>query len=56
MPARKPKSKSRLTEIEAQKRAEDRRTRRNLRWKQIAFVTISVIVLLSMVLSLLITQ
>ncbi len=56
MPARKPNTKSRLSEIEAQKRAEERQKQRSLRWKRIAFVAVSLIVLASMILTLFIQQ
>jgi hypothetical protein len=46
------KSNSRLGELEAQKRATQRQEQRIKRWQQIAFIAISVIVLLSMVLTL----
>jgi hypothetical protein len=46
------KNNSRLAEFEAQKRASDRQEQRTKRWQQIAFITVSVIVLLSMVLTL----
>ncbi len=50
--ANKKSSNSRLAELEAQKRASERQAARNKRWQQIAFIAISVIVLLSMVISL----
>jgi hypothetical protein len=50
MPSKK--SNSRLAELEAQKRASDRQELRTKRWQQVAFIAVSVIVLLSMVISL----
>lgn len=52
MSTRKTNYTSRLTETEAQKRSADRTTKSRKRWQQIAFVAVSVIILLSMVLSL----
>lgn len=52
MPTKKTNTNSRLAEMEAQKRAAERQTQRNKRWQQIAFVAVSVIVLLSMILTL----
>jgi hypothetical protein len=52
MPTKKPNYNSRLAEMEAQKRASERQTLRTKRWQQIAFVAVSVIVLLSMILTL----
>ncbi len=46
------KSNTRLTEMEAQKRAEERQSQRTRRWQQIIFIVVSVIVLLSMVITL----
>jgi hypothetical protein len=46
------KSSSRLTEYEAQKRASERQEMRTRRWQQVAFIAVSVIVLLSLVLTL----
>jgi hypothetical protein len=48
----KQKSNSRLDILEAQKRASERQEQRNRRWQQVAFIAISVIVLLSMVIGL----
>ncbi len=50
MPAKK--TNSRLAELEAQKRASERQALRTRRWQQIAFIAISVIVLLSMIIGL----
>ena len=52
MPTRKVNKNLRLAELEAQKHAAERQTQRNRRWKQIAFVAVSVIVLLTMILTL----
>jgi hypothetical protein len=46
------KGNSRLSELEAQKRATERGMQRTRRWQQIMFIVISAIVLLSMVISL----
>jgi|WetSurMetagenome_2_1015567.scaffolds.fasta_scaffold1620531_1 hypothetical protein len=46
------KNNSRLEVLEAQKRAAERQDQRIKRWQQVAFIAISVIVLLSMVLTL----
>jgi hypothetical protein len=46
------KSNSRLSELEAQKRASERQEQRTKRWQRIAFIAVSVIVLASMVISL----
>jgi hypothetical protein len=43
---------SRLAELEALKRATERSDQRKRRWKQVAFIAVSVIVLLSMILTL----
>lgn len=51
MPAQK-NNNARLAEIEAQKRAAERQAARTLRWQRIAFIAVSVIVLVSMVLTL----
>ncbi len=46
------KTNSRISELEAQKRAAERQENRARRWQQILFIAISVIVLLSMVIGL----
>ncbi len=46
------KTNSRISELEAQKRATERQENRARRWQQILFIAISVIVLLSMVITL----
>ena len=46
------KGNSRLSELEAQKRAAERGEQRTRRWQQVMFIVISAIVLLSMVISL----
>jgi hypothetical protein len=51
MPAKKINN-SRLAELDAQRRMEERQTQRTRRWQQIMFGVISAIVLLSMILSL----
>ena len=50
MPSKK--SNSRMSELEAQKKATERQEQRTRRWQQILFIAISVIVLLSMVITL----
>jgi hypothetical protein len=51
MPTKK-NSNSRLAELEAQRRMEERQSQRSRRWQQILIGAVSVIVLLSMILSL----
>ena len=46
------KSNSRLSELEAQKKASERQAQRARRWQQVVFIVISVLVLLSMVITL----
>lgn len=53
MPAKK-NSNSRLAELEAQRRMEERQKQRSRRWQQVLIGVVSVIVLLSMILSLLV--
>jgi hypothetical protein len=50
MPSKK--SNSRMSELEAQRKATERHEQRTRRWQQIVFIVISVIVLLSMVITL----
>ena len=46
------KNNNRLDVLEAQKRAAERQEQRTKRWQQVAFIAVSIIILLSMVLSL----
>jgi len=48
----KSKVNNRLAEMEAQKRAAERQEKTNKTWQQVAFIAVSVIVLLSMILAL----
>jgi hypothetical protein len=52
MKSNKKNNINRMAELEAQKRASERQAQRTRRWQQIAFIAVSVIVLLSMVISL----